>query len=491
MLNVKEGETVAIYLPNTTEYYYIGLGIMLCKGIASPSNPSLDEDAIKSQLLDLNPKVVIVTMDNWSKITRALKAANLKDSCKLVVLSLCEDVPCQEGEFSLLDLLSQARQLPALPSELNASFDPEEVCVVLWSSGTTGRPKGVQLQYKILQLCLQEHDFEVPGATMFTISFFHVSALALLLNSLTKERPVYFFPAAALEKGQDFSDKIFRAIHRFKPVLWGSITHLLQKLFQDKNSSSYDLSSIIIIAPMGSAATEDAFQQLKSKFPNLVAMFNGLAMTEFPQRIAGALAPGSLGFLSEDVEIKIIDPETGKVCGPNETGEILAKSDYKMKGYLNRPEDDAKFFRPDGFVHTGDLAHYDNDFVLYHDGRLKGLIKHRHFVVSPDELEKIIMKHPGVHEVCVFGIPDVKSRELVAAAVVRKEGSEVDGDTIAGLVEESVKEDEKHKLLTGGVIFTDELPRNANGKVVRAKLVERAQELLISREKLYSGLDNN
>ena len=146
----------------------------------------------------------------------------------------------------------------------------------------------------------------------------------------------------------------------------------------------------------------------------------------------------------------------------------MTKPVCHMKGYLNKPEETAKFFAQDGFLHTGDLGHYDELGQLFFDGRLKELIKYKNHHVYPLEIENVICTHPSVFEAAVFGRPDPNVQELVTAVVVVKPGMEVSEQEIIELVSENVDDSKK---LRGGVNFVEKLPKNPQGKILRRNLV--------------------
>jgi len=138
--------------------------------------------------------------------------------------------------------------------------------------------------------------------------------------------------------------------------------------------------------------------------------------------------------------VKIIDPDTGVALGANVVGEITYQSDYPMLGYLNQPEENKRFFGKDGFLHSGDLGHYDEAGNLYFDGRLKELIKYKNYHLYPNELEELLMAHEAVQDAAVFGKPEASVQELVTACVVRKEGAEVTAQDLQMQVDSKVKE---------------------------------------------------
>ena len=169
-------------------------------------------------------------------------------------------------------------------------------------------------------------------------------------------------------------------------------------------------------------------------------------------------------------EVVIMD-ENGQRCGQNEVGEIWVKGPGAMKGYLNRPEENSNFFGPDNYYKTGDYASYNSNGNLKYEGRLKELIKYKNCHLYPLEIENVICKHPKVYEAGVFGKPEPTVQELVTAAVVKKPGVELSEQEILDFVNAQVDE---AKQIRGGVIFLDQLPKNAGGKLQRKKLLELA-----------------
>ena len=148
----------------------------------------------------------------------------------------------------------------------------------------------------------------------------------------------------------------------------------------------------------------------------------------------------------------------------------MAKGYGVMKGYLNRPEENAEFFADDGFIHTGDFVSYNSSGMLKYEGRKKELIKYKNYHLYPLELENIICKHPKVLEAGVFGRPDPTVQELVTAAVVlASDSNDVSEQEIIDMVNKNVADSKK---LRGGVIFVDKLPKNPVGKIQRRKLLE-------------------
>ncbi len=474
-LGLGKGDACSIFLPNTTEYHYNVYGAWLCQATVSTGDPCLRQSSIASQLEDVKPKIVVCSMVNKDVILSAIEEAKLTDTANLLVLSMTDQAKEDRANniYSLTALLEQAREMPEIPENLNDHFDEAAVCNIIWSSGTTGRPKGIQVTARQMKFGLKKDKSYVGARSLGTTCFFHSSGFGAPTSALRHKGSMWFFPIEALE-GEDCTEKIFTAVEAGRPVVLLTGSHIVVRLREaDRDQSAgLDLTSVYGIVPIGSSIPDDSFEYLKGHFPKLMALINMYGQSEFGNMITWSLTPKNLGSVYPGSEVKIVEPDTGKMCGVNEIGEIMARGDYIMMGYLNRPEENAKYFAEDGFVHTGDLGHYDEDLILYYDGRLREIIKYQNVHVPPVEVEEVIRKHPGVDDVGVFGVSHPTDQEHVAAAVVRKKGaaSDVTADELKKLVQDQL---ELPKWLRGGVFFVEKLPKNPIGKLERRKLKEQ------------------
>lgn len=179
------------------------------------------------------------------------------------------------------------------------------------------------------------------------------------------------------------------------------------------------------------------------------------------------LRSGSIGHLMPSTSGKVIDPETGTSLGPNKTGELCIRGPQVMMGYLNNVEKTKECLSDGGWLRTGDLAHYDEDGFFYITDRMKELIKVRGFQVAPAELEELILSNEHVQDVAVIQVPDEVSGELPRAYVVLKPTSnskEVSEACLKDWVKERVS---PHKRIEGGVVFVEQVPKSASGKILR------------------------
>lgn len=179
--------------------------------------------------------------------------------------------------------------------------------------------------------------------------------------------------------------------------------------------------------------------------------------------------PGSIGSLFPGVYCKVVDPDSGKICGANEPGELWFKGRVVMKGYLGNEKATRETVDSEGWLHSGDIGYYDENRHFYIMDRLKELIKYKGYQVPPAELEDILLGHPGVLDAAVIGIPDDVSGELPMALVVKHPDAkeEVLARDLLTLVASKVS---SYKHLRGGVQVIAAIPRNPNGKILRREL---------------------
>ncbi|GLH13949.1 Uncharacterized protein GBIM_18419 [Gryllus bimaculatus] len=200
-------------------------------------------------------------------------------------------------------------------------------------------------------------------------------------------------------------------------------------------------------------------------------VFNMYGMTELNGGIGmtkrSQYKPGSVGTLSALLRCRVVDAATGRVCGPNEEGELRFKGPMLAQGYLKNPQASAELFDATGWLRTGDLGHYDEDGFFYITGRIKDTIKYRGAHVSPVDIEGILEGHPAVQQSAVVGVPDPLEQELPRAYVVLRPGAEVAEEELCQFVQERVA---PHKWLRGGVVFLKELPKTTTGKISRAAI---------------------
>jgi acyl-CoA synthetase (AMP-forming)/AMP-acid ligase II len=300
---------------------------------------------------------------------------------------------------------------------------------------------------------------------MGVLPFFHIYGQTVIMNmGLHLGATTVTMPRFDLEQFLGIiQDHRLTFAHLVPPIVLALAKHPLV--------DQYDLSSLKAVlsgaAPLG-AQLEAAFQARTG-----IGIIQGYGMTEAsPVTHVRALDDvehaGSIGPVLANTEARVVNP-AGDDLGAGEDGEILVRGPQVMAGYLNDPEATASTVDADGWLHTGDVGHADEDGHFYVVDRLKELIKYHGYQVPPAELEAILITHPAVADAAVIPHPDEEAGEVPKAFVVVRPGVEADPDAIMAFVAERVSPQKRVRLIE----FVDEIPKSASGKILRRVLVER------------------
>lgn len=316
---------------------------------------------------------------------------------------------------------------------------------------------------------LSEALFTEPDLRLLTfLPWFHIMGFFGLYFYPT--RKVYTVFLSRFE-----SELFLSCIQRHRITSLVLVPPVVVFLAKDAAIDAYDLSSLREIFSGAAPLQADTEIAVYQRLPNIrvirqgYGMTEGLAMTLPPRQ---ALKQGSVGLLVKGTQAKIVCPDTGKLMGPNEPGELCFRGPHLMKNYYNNEEATRNTFDDAGFLHTGDIGYVDNDGYFFIVDRLKELIKYKGFQVPPAELESLLLSHPQVNDAAVIGVPDESCGELPMAFIVRQPGSEVTAQEIVAFVAGHTS---PAKRLRGGVRFVVEIPKNPSGKILRRVLRELVQ----------------
>ncbi|KAK2141284.1 hypothetical protein LSH36_1127g00054 [Paralvinella palmiformis] len=349
-----------------------------------------------------------------------------------------------------------------------------QVAALLYSSGTTGLPKGVMLShYNILANIFQISHlvFRSPFAIsnqqdtiMASLPFYHVYGLTIIqLCNLFSGNKLVVLPTFNL-------DTFLSAIEMYKVSFVYLVPPIAIQLIKDPRVSRYNLSSITSLFSGAAPISIELIKQIK-KHLHIYDIRQGYGMTETSPGVLhpplGHVKLGSVGIPLPNTEVKVVDPDTKMSLGSNQNGEIWIRGPQVMIGYHNSPDVSQQSIDSDGWLRSGDIGYYDEEGFFYIAGRLKEIIKYKGYQVSPNEIEAVLLTHPAVADAAVIGIDDEVAGQLPRAYVVPKSNHTPSASDIMQYVARELME---YKKLRGGVEFINQIPRSPSGKVLRQVL---------------------
>lgn len=478
---LKQGDVVALYLPNLIDYPILMYGIQSIGAIPSTFNPLYTVEEITHQLKDCGAKYIITIPQLIDKVAGAI--FHLETQIKEVLYF--GDI--QEVKMPDVDSLATTARFKSSPisSLLNndgkypvVKIDPlTTIAVIPYSSGTTGLSKGVELtHYNILANILQIiaiHDgiYSDNEVLVAFLPFFHIYGMVVLMGVALRQG----FQLVVLPKFE--LSNYLKFIQEYKATTLHVVPPVVVLLNKDPSVLSFNLKSVRTVISGAAPLGADTEAELKERLPG-IKMIQAYGMTEMSpvthSNTARVQAPGSIGQLLPNMKFKVVDVETGKELGHKQTGELVVYGPNRMVGYLHNEKATKNTIDEDGFLHTGDIVYMDEEENCYVVDRLKELIKYKGFQVAPAELEAILLSHPDIADVAVIGKPDLEAGELPMAFVVLKPGAKITGSEIISWAE---KKSAPHKKLRGGVVMIDVIPKSASGKILRRVLKADLQKI--------------
>jgi long-chain acyl-CoA synthetase len=492
---VRKGDRVALAVPNSPQAIIGQIGTWKAGAIAVPINPLYTERELEYSLNEVSAETVVVLTSFYGKI----KAIQPRSRLKRVIATNVKEYlpPALRLLFTLVKEKKEGYRIALQPGDLwmgdlirqhagskpDVVVGPQDRAILLFSGGTTGTPKAALGTHQALVMAATQ--LRAYARTVLTdwndtltwvMPLFHVYGNMAMNTSLMAR-----WPMAIVANPRDINDLI-ATIEKARPAVLHGVPTLFIALLNHPRiqAGKADLTSLKICY----SAAAPLMTETRHRFEAVTGgrLLEAYAMTETMLAavvcpVQGAYREGSTGIPLPDVEVRIVDVDTGERELPaGEVGEITVCAPQIMVGYWERPTETANMIR-DGWVYTGDLGRMDEDGYLFIVDRKKDLIKPSGFQVWPREVEEVIATHPAVAEVSVAGVPDDRQGEVVKAWIVRRPDQQVTVDEIRAFCRERLTGYKVPKHIE----FRDSLPKTMVGKVLRRELV--AEELAEKRAK--------
>jgi acyl-CoA synthetase (AMP-forming)/AMP-acid ligase II len=454
--------TIGLLCPNAPAFAIVFHGILRAGAVVTTINSLYTAEEIASQLKDAKATWLFTVSPLLAGAEAAAKEIGL-DADHLIVMDGVD------GHPSLMDLIAEHKPAPEV------SFDPATHLAVLpYSSGTTGRPKGVMLTHRnlVANVAQSMATIGIEGWEV-VLAFYHIYGLTVLLNFALKTK-------SALVTMPRFDLPEFLRIIQDQKCTWVFIAPpIAVALAKHPLVDQYDLSSIKGIFSGAAPLDANLGGAVASRLGTNVRQ--GYGMTELSPvshvipMARDDISLDNIGLGLPNLESKLVDPETGKEIpvpesGVSEPGELMCKGPNVMVGYLGNEEATKATLEPDGWLHTGDIATVESNGIYRIVDRLKELIKYKGYQVAPAVLEAVLLTHPRIADAAVIGVLDEDGQEIPKAFVVIQAGEELSGDEVMEFVASKVAPHEKIRR----VEFIDVIPKSTAGKILRKDL--RAKE---------------
>jgi fatty-acyl-CoA synthase len=467
---VARGERVLLYAQNSPQYIIAYYAILRVDAVVVPVNPMNRTEELRHYVEDSDARVAIAGND----VLRELEPLGLPHVLPIVYA----DYLTADTDLPVPGFL----RTPGAPAWKNALAEnlapgphlagPDDLAVMPYTSGTTGKPKGCMHSHTSIQATTVAYLYwrgaQDESVVLSALPMFHVTGMQAGMNA-----PIHTGATLVVLSRWD-RDCAALQIERTRVTNWSAITTMLVDFLSNPNLSRYDLSSLRVLGGGGAAMPEALARRLEQTFGLQFVEGYGLSETMAPTHINPPHRPkrqcGGIPFFNTDA--RVVDIQDFRELGPNAVGEIIVHGPQVFRGYWKQPEATAQaFIEHDGkrFFRTGDLGYYDDEGYFFITDRLKRMINCSGYKVWPAEVEAMLYAHPAIQEACVIAARDGYRGETVKAVVVLKSAAK---DTSSKEIIDWARGKMAAFKVPRLVEFVDELPKTATGKILWRKLQE-------------------
>jgi long-chain acyl-CoA synthetase len=445
---LEPGDRVGLMLPNVPYFPSIYYGILRAGAVVVPMNVLLKEREVAYYLGDSGAKLLFA----WDGFAEAAEAGAADAGAEAILVN--------PGEFE---------QLVGSHSDEHDDVDraADDTAVILYTSGTTGQPKGAELTHANLHRnCSMTSttlgEFTHEDVLLGALPLFHSFGQTCTMNSaVANGATVTMLPRFDPDKALEIIERDGVTVFQGVPTMYNAILHA-------GSADEADASTLRLCMSGGAAIPVELIRAFEQKFGCMILEGYGLSETSpvasfnHPDK---ERKPGSIGTPIEGVEMQIWDDQGNEVA-QGEVGEIVIRGHNVMKSYWGRPDATGDAISEDGWFRTGDVARVDEDGYFFIVDRKKDLIIRGGYNVYPREVEEVLYEHPAIQEAAVIGVPHDALGEEVGAAVVVKEGETLDAEAVKAYVKEQVAAYKYPRQ----VWFVDELPKGPTGKILKREI---------------------
>jgi len=471
------GDVVSVFMGNGIQTARLLLAAMYSGLVANPLNLLCQPSQVSYIVEHSDTRVIFVADDTHDTIVQAIDALRSEGTHREIAVVRTSPVSTELPDIPALS----SRAIPLVRDETPGTqivasdagtTNPGDTALLMYTSGTTGAPKGVLLSHRSLLANMRnisaEHRLTDDDRVLVSLPLYHINGLVVALLT-----PLWHGGSAVLTPR--FSARTFWSEASHSGCTWINVVPtIVAYLLNAEDAQDCDLSALKFCRSASAALPADHHRAFEERFGIGVIETMGMTETAAPmfsnpydetmRRL------GSIG-LPSGGEAKIVDLD-GRECASNETGELVLRGEQLMSGYYKRPEETRNAFTTDGWLRTGDLGYRDEAGFFYINGRAKELIIKGGENIAPREIDEALLRHPGVLEAAAVGVPDAAYGQDIVAYIVPSGGAA--SLDVAELRAYCLRELGRYKT-PREFRFTDALPRGPSGKVQRLKLVESPQ----------------